>query len=95
MPGTEHWLSAADFRETNGAALFISSNRKTSSGSLRNHTVSGSCNKKLNKFVQRAQNKWGPVERRGKEKKWKSSIKEKWKVKEVSRTVKDEEAKLS
>lgn len=38
MSGTEHWLSAADFREANGPALVISSDRKTSSGSLRNHT---------------------------------------------------------
>lgn len=39
MSGTgAHWLSTADFRGANGAALVISGNRKTRNGSLRNHT---------------------------------------------------------
>lgn len=33
--------------------------------SKKSYTVTESCNKKPNRFVQRAQNVWGPVERKG------------------------------
>lgn len=88
------WLSAAGFIEANGASLVIRSNRKTSSGSLRNHTqlvdlvIKSQSN--LSREFKMCGDQW-----RGKEKKWKRSIMEKWKVKEASRTMKDEEAKLS
>lgn len=94
MSGTEHWFSAADFREANGASVVISSDRKTSSGNLRNHTQLLNLVIKSQTDLSRELKMW-PVERKGKKKKWKRSIMEKWRVKEESRTVNDEEAKLS
>lgn len=67
MSGTEHWFSAADFREANGASVVISSDRKTSSGNLRNHTQLLNLVIKSQTDLSRELKMW-PVERKGKKK---------------------------
>lgn len=96
MSGTgAHWLSTADFRGANGAALVISGNRKTRNGSLRNHTQLVDVVIKSQTDIYRELKICGDQWRGKKKKKRKISITEKRRAKEANRAVNDEEAKLS
>lgn len=96
MSGTgAHWLSNADFRGANGAALVISSNRKTRNGSLRNHTQLVGVVIKSQTDIYRELKIRGD-QWRGKKKKERDLLRRNEGLKkQIERAVNDEEAKLS